>query len=109
MLAFYVQRQMQRAWALMLFADELPPGRAGRLPVAPARRSASAGDNAHTEQRPGGHLVHSFRTLFGELATLARNRARPAGADDSAALDLTTIPAPLQREALERLGIIERV
>lgn len=109
MLAFYVQWHMQRAWAPMLFADELPPGRTSHSPVAPAKRSASAEDKAHTKQRPGGQPVHSFRTLLGELATLVRNRVRPAGADDTAAFELTTIPTPLQREALERLGITRRV
>ncbi|MGB4782284.1 IS1634 family transposase, partial [Candidatus Methylomirabilis sp.] len=109
MLAFYVQWHMQRAWAPMLFADELPPGRTGYSPVSPAKRSASATDKAHTKQRPGGQPVHSFRTLLGELATLTRNRVRPVGADDTAAFDLTTIPTPLQREALERLGITGRV
>ncbi len=109
MLAYYVQWHMQRAWAPMLFADELPPGRTGRSPVAPAKRSASAEDKAHTKQRPGGQPVHSFRTLLGELATLARNRVRPAGSDETAAFDLTTIPTPLQREALDRLGITRRV
>jgi hypothetical protein len=60
-------------------------------------------------QRPDGQPVHSFRTLLGELATLARNRVRPVGAADTAAFDLTTIPTPLQREALDRLGITGRV
>lgn len=109
MLAYYVQWHMQRAWAPMLFADELPPGRTSRSPVAPAKRSASAEDKAHTKQRPGGQPVHSFRTLLGELATLVRNRVRPVGADDTAAFELATIPTPLQREALERLGITGRV
>ncbi len=109
LLAFYVQWHMQRAWAPMLFTDELPPGRTGHSPVSPAKRSASATDKAHTKQRPGGQPVHSFRTLLGELATLTRNHVRPVGADDTAAFDLTTIPTPLQREALERLGITGRV
>ena len=109
MLAFYVQWHLQRAWAPMLFADELPPGRKGTSPVSPAQRSASATDKAHTKQRPGGQPVHSFRTLLGELATLVRNRIRPVGADDTAAFDQTTIPTPLQREALDRLGITGRV
>ena len=109
MLAFYVQWHMQRAWAPMLFADELPPGRMGHSPVSPAKRSAGATDKAHTKQRPGGQPVHSFRTLLGELATLTRNRVRPVGADNTAAFNLTTIPTPLQREAFERLGITGRV
>jgi transposase len=109
MLAFYVQWHMQRAWAPMLFADELPPGRKGTSPVSPAQRSATATDKAHTKRRPDGQPVHSFRTLLGELATLARNRVRPVDADDTASFELHTTPTPLQREALERLGITGRV
>jgi hypothetical protein len=109
MLAFYVQWHMQHAWAPMLFADELPPGRKGNSPVSPAQRSAAAEDKAQTKRRPDGQPVHSFRTLLGELATIARNRVRPVGADDAATFDLDTIPTPLQREALDRLGITGRV
>jgi hypothetical protein len=109
MLAFYVQWHMQRAWTPMLFADELPPGRTGTSPVSPAQRSAAAEDKAHTKRRPDGQPVHSFRTLLGELATIARNRVRPVGADGTATFDLHTIPTPLQREALDRLGITGRV
>jgi len=109
MLAFYVQWHMQRAWAPMLFADELPPARKGTSPVSPAKRSAAAAHKAHAKRRPDGQPAHSFRTLLGELATLVRNRIRPVGADDTAAFDQTTIPTPLQREALDRLGITGRV
>jgi transposase len=105
MLAFYVQWHMQHAWAPMLFTDELPPGRKGASPVSPAQRSAAAEDKAQTKRRPDGQPVHSFRTLLAELATIARNRVRPVGADDSATFDMNTIPTPLQREALDRLGI----
>jgi len=105
MLAFYVQWHMQRAWAPMLFADEHSPARKGKSPVSPAQRSAAAEDKAHTKRRPDGQPVHSFRTLLGELATIARNRVRPVGAGDTAAFDMNTIPTRLQREALDRLGI----
>jgi hypothetical protein len=109
MLAYHVQWHMVRAWAPMLFADELPPGRKGDSPVSAARRSAAADEKAHTKRRPDGQPVHSFRTLLGELATIAKNRVRPVGADDTATFDLNTIPTPLQREALDRLGITGRV
>jgi hypothetical protein len=109
MLAFYVQWHMQQAWAPMLFADELPPGRKGKSPVSPAQRSAAAEEKALTKRRPDGQPVHSFRTLLGELSTIARNRVRPVGADDTAAFELNTIPTPLQREALDRLGLPGRV
>jgi hypothetical protein len=109
MLAFYVQWHMQRAWAPMLFVDERPPGRKGTSPVSPAQRSAAAEEKASTKRRPEGQPVHSFRTLLGELATLARNRVRPVDADDTASFELTTTPTPLQREALERLGVTGRV
>lgn len=109
MLAFHLQWHMQRAWAPMLFADETPPGRTGKSPVSPAQRSAAAENKAASKRRPDGQPVHSFRTLLGELATIVRNRVRPVGADDTASFELNTIPTPLQREALERLGINGRV
>jgi transposase len=109
MLAFHVQWHMQHAWAPMLFADEFPPGRKGNSPVSPAQRSAAAQNKAFTKRRPDGQPVHSFRTLLGDLATLARNRVRPVGADDAATFEINTIPTPLQREAFERLGITGRV
>jgi len=109
MLAYYVQWHMQRAWAPMLFADELPPGRKGPSPVSAAQRSAVAADKALTKRRPGGQPVHSFRTLLGELATLARNRVRPVGANDTASFELHTVATLLQREALERLGLTGRL
>jgi hypothetical protein len=93
----------------MLFADELPPGRTGTSPVSPARRSAVAEAKAHTKRRPDGQPIHSFRTLLAELATLTRNRVRPAGADDATSFNLHTVATPLQREALERLGITPRL
>lgn len=106
MLAYYVQWHLQQAWAPMLFADELPPGRESASPVSPAKRSAAAEAKARTKQREREQPVHSFRTLLGALATLARNRVRPVGADDTACFDLLTTATPLQREAFERLGSI---
>ena len=109
MLAFHVQWHMQQAWAPMTFTDELPPGRKGKSPVSPAQRSPAAEEKALTKRRPDGQPVHSFRTLLGELATLSKNHVRPVGADDTAAFELNTLPTPLQREALERLGLSGRL
>jgi transposase len=109
MLAYYVQWHMQQAWAPMLFADEFPPGRRGKSPVTPAKRSAAAEEKALSKRRPDGQPVHSFRTLLDDLATLVRNRVRPAGTDDASSFELCTIPTSLQREALDRLGISGRL
>ena len=40
-----------------------------------------------------------------ELATLARNRVAPAGADERAAFDLLTEPTPLQARAFALIGV----
>ena len=77
----------------------------GVHPVAPAERSAGALAKAHTQRLPDGSPVHSFGTLLGELATLTRNRVRPAGAPDEAAFELVAIPTPLQARALSLLGL----
>jgi hypothetical protein len=116
-LAYYVQWHLERAWAPLLFRDELRGLLDRASPVAPAPRSESAKRKERTKRRPDGEPVHSFATLLGELGTLARNRLRPKGQETQAApgaddpspkqaeFDLLTHPSKLQREAFELLGL----
>ncbi len=103
MLAYWVQRTLQQAWAPLLFVDEAPPARPD--PVAPAPRSAGAHQKEQTKRTPDGLPVQSFRTLLAHLATLVRNRVVPRGADERAAFDLVTQPTPLQQRAFDLLGL----
>jgi hypothetical protein len=103
MLAYSVQRIMERALAPLLFKDEAIPHRAD--PVAPAPRSAEAKRKEQTKLTANGFPVHSFRTLLAELGTLVKNRVLPHGAESQATFDLTTQPTPLQTRAFDLLGL----
>ena len=103
MLAYWLQREMQRALAPLLFVDETPPARPD--PVAPSPRSAEAQRKDRTQRTDEGHPVHSFQTLLASLGTLVKNRAVPRGAGPEAAFDLLTEPTPLQQRAFHLLGL----
>jgi len=103
MVAYSVQRTMERALAPLLFKDEAIPDRDD--PVAPAPRSDEARRKEQTKLTADGFPVHSFRTLLAELSTLVKNRVIPRGADSQATFDLTTQPSPLQTRAFDLLGL----
>src|ERR1035438_9032023 len=79
MLAYYVEWHMRQLLAPILFDDhDKPQAQAARTSiVAPAVRSASAKLKALTKQTDDGLPVHSFQTLLGDLATIAKNRIQP--------------------------------
>jgi len=102
LLAYYVEWHMRRALAPLLFADEQPQQQSS--PVAPARRSASAQAKARTKRTPHGLAVQSFHDLLKDLATIVKNRIRPA-LKSVAAFDIVTRPTPLQKHTLQLLGL----
>ena len=106
MLAYHVEWHMRRALAPMLFHDhDAPAAEAARTsPVDPAPRSKAARAKAGTKRTPDGLPVHSFRSLLGDLATLTRNRVRPA-VPGAMTADLLTRPTPVQAKAFRLLGI----
>ena len=91
---------MRRALAPMLFDDDDPAAAEAALssPVAPARRSPAARAKAGRKRTPDGLPVHSFRSLLGDLATLTRNRVRPA-VPGAMTADVLARPTPLQTKA----------
>ncbi len=103
LLAYWLQRTMQQAWAPLLFVDEAPPERPD--PVAPAPRSAAARRKEQTKCSAEGLPLHSFPTLLADLATLVKNRVLPPGAEPTAAFDLFTTPTDLHKRAFELLGV----
>ena len=103
MLAYWVQREMQKTLAPLLFVDEAPPARPD--PVASAPRSERALRKDRTHRTVEGFPVHSFRTLLANLATLVKNRVIPHGGGQRAAFDLLTQPTPLQQRAFDLLGL----
>ena len=106
MLAYHVEWHMRRALAPMLFHDhDADAAEAARTsPVDPARRSKAARAKAGTKRTHDGLPVHSFRSLLGDLATLTRNRVRPA-VPGAATADMLTRSTPLQAKAFRLLGV----
>ena len=106
MLAYYVEWHMRQRLKPLLFDDHDPAAaEAARTSiVAPARVSEAAKEKARGERTANGLPVHSFRTLLGDLATIARNRVVPqvTGAEP---FEVLTRPTALQREAFKRLGV----
>jgi hypothetical protein len=109
MLAYYVTWHMQQRLAPVLFTDDDPAaGRAARpSPVAPAQRSPAALAKAADKVTASGGPVHSFATLLEDLATIAANRIQPTGG--LPAFTVITTPTPIQRQALEFLGVSHRL
>ena len=110
MLSYYVTWHMQARLAPILFTDDdKPAAQAARLsPVAPAARSPRALAKAAAKRTPDGLPVHSFDSLLADLATICLNQIQPA---DPAlpGFRLITTPTPLQRHALDLLGVSHRL
>ena len=105
-LAYYVEWQMRRALAPILFEDaDLPAARTRRDPVLPARCSAAAQQKKTTHTTPDGLSVHSFQSLLAELATRCRNIIR-LKRDASVTFSQVPPPTPLQRRAYELLELL---
>src|SRR5262249_19131963 len=97
MLASYLTWHLRQAWTPLTFTDEHPP-----IPVAPARRSATAQAKASARHDAAGRPSRSFRALLAHLATLPRNQVRFAGAP--ADVPMLTEPTSTQREAFDLIG-----
>ena len=106
LLAYYVEWEMRRALAPLLFADEqLASERWLRDAVAPAQPSAAAKKKKAVRRTPEGLPLHSFQTLLDALATRCRNTCRVADSAPDAAFEQLTQATPLQRRAFELLGL----
>ena len=103
MLAYWVEREMQRALAPLLFVDETPPQRPD--PVAAAPRSPGAISKDRGLRTEEGFPVHSFRTLLATLGTLVKNWVMPQGAGPGVSFPMLTEPTPQQQRALDLLGV----
>jgi len=106
MLAYYLEWHMRQRLAPMLF-DDTDKDAADALRasvVAPAQRSPAAVTKQTTGLTEDGLPVHSFRSLLGDLATLARNTITTAITPDYP-LTVVTRPTPIQHKALALLGV----
>jgi transposase len=108
MLSYYISWHMKQALAPILFADNDKPAAAAKRadPVAPAQRSDEALAKAARKRTDDDTPVHSFTSLLTDLATICANHIQPT--DDLPAFTKVTTPTPLQRRALELLGVSHR-
>jgi len=108
MLSYYISWHMKHALAPILFADNDKPAAAAKRadPVAPAQRSDEALAKAARKRTDDDTPVHSFTSLLADLATICANHIQPT--DDLPAFTKVTTPTPLQRRALELLGVSHR-
>jgi hypothetical protein len=106
MLAYYVEWEMCRRLAPMLFDDEdhEQAEQTRTSVVAPAERSARAKRKAASKQTDDGTPVHSFRTLLKDLATITKNRIQP-NIPSSPCFTRIARPTHLQKSALNLLGV----
>jgi transposase len=108
-LAYYVDFEMRLRLRPLLLTDEDPAaGEATRRgPVAPAQRSPSALRKIAAKRGSAGEPARAFGSVLADLATLTRNRVRPApGAPE---IEVLATPTALQARAFELLGVSPRL
>ena len=103
MLAYLVQRQMQRVLAPLLFVDETPPERPD--PVAAAPRSAGALRKDREQQTVEGFPVHGFRTILSILGTVVKNWVKLQREEPGSTFCLYTEATAQQQRAFDLLGV----
>ena len=108
MLSYYISWHMKRALAPILFQDNDKPAAAAKRadPVVAAQRSDEALTKAARKHTEDDYPVHSFTSLLADLATICANHIQPT--NDLPAFTILTTPTPLQRRALELLGVSHR-
>lgn len=105
-LAYYVEWEMRRLLAPVLFDDEdhaLAQQQRSSV-VAPADRSETAKNKAASKHTDDGVPIHSFRTLLEDLATITKNQIQPH-LPDAPTFVKVTLPTPTQKKALDLLGV----
>jgi transposase len=107
MLAYYVEWHMRRCLAPLLF-DEDDWENALRLRsgiVTHSVRSDSASSKAKRKRTADNLPVHSFQTLLADLGTIVNNRIQSNIPGVNFDFDKVTEPTPVQRKALDLLGV----
>ena len=106
MLAYHVEHHMRARLAPMLY-DETDHEAAAAMRasiVAKAERSEAARRKQTTGLTDDGLPVHSFQSLFADLATYARIQATTV-LNDKYVFTLHTRPTPIQQRAFELLAV----
>jgi transposase len=105
-LAYYVEWEMRRLLAPILFDDEdheLAEQQRSSV-VAPAQRSETAKRKASSKHTADGVPVHSFRTLLKDLATITKNQIQP-NLPDAPTFAKVTQPTRTQKKTFDLLGV----
>jgi transposase len=107
MLAYYVEWHMRRCLAPILFDEddwenalELREGI-----VTHSTKSNSASSKAQKKRTADNLPVHSFQTLLADLGTIVNNRIQSNIPGVNFDFDKVTEPTPVQRKALDLLGV----
>jgi len=107
LLAYYLEWQLRRVWAPLLFEDEeLPQQRQRRDPVLPASSSESAQAKKLTHQTAEGLPVQSFTSLLADLASRARVTYSFKTDKSGPTFQQVPPPTPLQARAYELLNLL---
>jgi len=106
MLAYYVEWNMRRALAPLLFDDDdrATAHKMRASIVAPAERSPSAKRKDTTKRTDDGLPVHSFQTLLKDLATLTRNLVRYR-VESAPSFEQLSSPTAVQQRAFDLLAV----
>lgn len=106
MLAYYVEWQLRRDLAPVLFQDEeLDEMRWTRDPVAKAEASQSAKDKKKNKMTEDGWPVHSWQTLLAQMATRTQNQCRAGEGKNTIRFELLAEPTPFQRHVFGLAGV----
>jgi transposase len=106
LLAYYVEWELRRALATLLFAEEdLEGTRQERDPVAAAEPTEPVQEKKKTKQTVTGLEVQSFRSLLAQLAGQTRNRCVVVGDGSGATFEQVSEPTPLQAAAFQLLQL----
>jgi transposase len=106
MLAYYVEWELRRCWAPLLFAEEDVEGaRQDRDPVLPAEATEEAKAKKRSKQTAQGFEVQSFRSLLAQLASQTKNTCVVVGDDSGTSFEQVSEATPLQAEALRLLQL----
>ena len=110
MLSYYLSWHMQARLAPRPVHRRRQANRPGRpdQPGRPRRPLPARPGQGRHQAHPGRPPVHSFATLLADLGTICLNTIAPA---DPAlpGFRLVTTPTPLQRQALDLLGVSHRL
>jgi transposase len=106
LLAYYVEWELRRCWAPLLFAEEDREGaRQERDPVLPAEPTEATKAKKQSKQTAEGLEVQSFRSLLAQLAGQTRNTCVVVEDGSGASFEQVSAPTPLQAEAYRLLQL----